>query len=89
MNRTEGGEVLSECARAHVLWTRSNVEQRGCDELTAKGLEVFLPKIGAWSRLEGHRSLSNVPMFPGYLFLHHLIDKASHTAVDCTLVAAV
>ena len=65
----------------HVLWTRSNCEQRVCDELTAKGLEVFFPRMSTWSRRGEHRSVAQVPMFPGYLFLRHLMDKASYVAV--------
>ena len=67
--------------RWHVLWTRSNCEQRVCDQVSAKGLEVFLPKIGVWSRRAGNRSLAQAPMFPGYLFLHTLMDKASYIEV--------
>jgi transcriptional antiterminator NusG len=67
--------------RWHVLWTRSNCEQAVSDQLAAKGFEVFLPKIGAWSRRGGHRYLAQVPMFPGYLFLHRLVDKASYIEV--------
>jgi transcription antitermination factor NusG len=65
----------------HVLWTRSNCEQLVCNRLTAQGLEVFLPKIGSWSRRGGQRHLVQVPMFPGYLFVHHVMDKASYIEV--------
>jgi transcription antitermination factor NusG len=65
----------------HVLWTRSNCEQQVCNRLTAQGLEVFLPRIGAWSRRGGQRHLAQVPMFPGYLFVHHVMDKPSYIEV--------
>jgi transcriptional antiterminator NusG len=68
-------------SRWHVLWTRSNCEQLVCNQLTDKGLEVFLPKIAAWSRRAGHRHLAHVPMFPGYLFLHHVMEKGSYIEV--------
>lgn len=67
--------------RWYVLWARSNCEQLVHGHLTAKGFEVFLPKIGAWSRRGGHRHLAEVPMFPGYLFLHHPMSKASYIEV--------
>jgi len=67
--------------RWHVIWTRSNCEQRVCDQLTAKGVEMFLPKIVAWSRRGGHRALVEVPMFPGYVFVRHLIDKAGYNMI--------
>lgn len=64
--------------RWYVLWTRSNCEQLVCDQLTAKGLEAFLPKVATWSRRGGQRSVAHVPMFAGYLFLHHVMDKATY-----------
>lgn len=66
--------------RWHVLWTRSNCEQLVHDQLCEKGFEVFLPRIDRWSR-RGRgdvRRLSRVPMFPGYLFLRHAMDKPSY-----------
>ncbi len=51
------------------------------DQLTAKGFEAFLPEIGAWARRGERRSLARVPMFPGYLFLHHVMSKASYVEV--------
>jgi transcription antitermination factor NusG len=93
LRRTEGGEALPETALIptpkttsspswHVLWTRSNCEQRVHNQLTAKGLEVFLPRIGSWSRRGGQRHLAQVPMFPGYLFVHHMMDKGSYIEVS-------
>lgn len=69
--------------RWHVLWTRSNSERLVHDQLSAKGFEVFLPQVERWSR-RGHgsvRRLARVPMFPGYLFLRHAIDKSSYLEV--------
>lgn len=65
----------------HVLWTRSHCEQLVHDQLLAKGFESFLPKIGQWSRRSGLRYLARVPMFHGYLFLRHAIDKTSYIEV--------
>jgi transcriptional antiterminator NusG len=64
-----------------VLWTHSNCEQRVRDQLTAKGFDLFLPLVDAWSRRGGLRRLSRVPLFNGYLFLHHPMDKASYVDV--------
>jgi transcription antitermination factor NusG len=70
--------------RWHVLWTRSNCEQLVHDQLAAKGFDVFLPTINAWSRRGGVRLLSQVPLFRGYLFVHHAMDKASYLDVTKT-----
>lgn len=74
-----GHAVVS--ARWHVLWTRSNCEQRVYDQLAAKGFEVFLPKLDAWARRSRSRSLVQVPMFRGYLFLRREMDKAAYIEI--------
>lgn len=63
------------------LWTRVHCEQLVCDQLAAKQFDVFLPIITVWSRRAGVRHLIQVPMFPGYLFLRHALDKASYIEV--------
>jgi transcriptional antiterminator NusG len=65
----------------HVLWTRSNSEQLVCDQLTAKGFRLFLPSVEVWARRGGVRRRGRVPMFPGYVFLQHALDKWSDTEV--------
>jgi transcriptional antiterminator NusG len=65
----------------YALYTRSHCEQLVCDQLAAKGFHIFLPKIDAWSQRAGKRHLISVPMFPGYLFLQHAIDKSSYIEV--------
>jgi len=66
----------------HVFWTRSHCEQLVVDQLTAKGFKTFLPKIHVRSRRGGLLRFSHAPMFPGYLFLHHAMDKASFIEVS-------
>ena len=84
---TKGGEALLEPARDpmtppwRVLWTRSNCEQLVCDQLAAKGFDLFLPTAEAWSRRGGVRVRGPVPLFRGYLFLRHAVDKASYLEV--------
>ena len=86
---TKGGEALPELElvtdsvtpRWRVLWTHSNYEQLVYDQLAAKGFELFLPTVEAWSRRGGVRRLSRVPLFRGYVFLRHAMDKASYLEV--------
>ena len=68
----------------HALWTRSNCEQLVHDALRAKGFEVFLPKVGVWSRRAGRGHLVPAPMFPGYLFLRRAMDKKTYIDVSST-----
>lgn len=65
----------------HAVQTRSHCEDLVYDQLTMKGIQPFLPKIEAWSRRVGVRRLIQVPMFPGYLFVRHAVDKATYVEV--------
>ena len=73
------GDVHASPALAwHALWTRSHCEQLVHDQLAVKRFNLFLPKIDQWSRRGGVRRLIRVPLFPGYVFLHGAMDKASY-----------
>ena len=61
----------------YALYTRSHSEQLVYDQLAVKGFAALLPKMEVWSRRGGMRHRIAVPMFPGYLFLHHAMDKVS------------
>jgi transcriptional antiterminator NusG len=65
----------------HAIWTRSHCEQLVSDQLNAKGFEIFFPKAMTWVRRGQGRKQKAVPLFPGYLFLRHGLDKASHIEV--------
>jgi len=67
-----------------VLWTRSHCERLVYDQLSNKGLASFLPEREIWSRRGVLRHVIRVPMFPGYLFLHTVLDKATHIEVRKT-----
>jgi transcription termination/antitermination protein NusG len=66
----------------YALWTHSHCEQLVHDQLQQKGLPVFLPHVDVWSRRRGVRRLIKAPMFPGYLFVQHPMDKDTYVAVS-------
>lgn len=80
---TDAGATRMTAAQPqwHVLWTRSNCEQLVHDQLTAKGYEMFLPRVGRWSRRGGLRYLAHIPMFSGYLFIRQAMDKGNYIEV--------
>jgi transcription antitermination factor NusG len=65
-------------AQWFVLWTHSNCERRVDGQLRGKGFETFLPTVRSWSRRRGIQSSIAAPMFPGYVFVHHAVDKRSY-----------
>jgi len=88
MDVKEGAEQcddpLVEMAAArpwYALYTRSHCEQLVYEQLVAKGLHLFLPKLQVWSQRAGVRHRIVVPMFPGYLFLQSLVDSAIYLKV--------
>ena len=64
-----------------MLWTRSNCEQVVHDQLATHGFALFLPTVQSWCRRGGVRRLARLPLFSGYVFLRHAIDKASYLEV--------
>jgi transcriptional antiterminator NusG len=63
------------------LWTHSHAEQLVRDQLIAKKFDAFLPLIPTWSRRGGVRHVIRKPMFPGYLFVRHALDKNSYIEI--------
>lgn len=68
--------------RWHVLWTKSNCEQAVHDQLAAGGFDVLLPTVDKWSRRRHTRCLYRAPLFPGYLFVRHAVDKDSYIEIS-------
>jgi transcription termination/antitermination protein NusG len=84
----KGGEALAEVvaepittAPWRVLWTRSNCEQLVHDQLVAKGFDLFLPQMESWSKRGGVKHRERSPMFRGYLFVRHAVDKLSYLEI--------
>lgn len=68
-------------AQWFVLWTHSHSERLVHDQLAGKGFEMFLPTIKTWSRRKGVQAPIALPMFPGYVFLRHPMDKRSYVEI--------
>jgi transcriptional antiterminator NusG len=54
----------------YALFVRSNHEFVMTAQLQRQGVEVFLPCIGRMRRWSDRDKLVQVPLFPGYLFVH-------------------
>jgi transcription antitermination factor NusG len=76
---TDTGEAPTRSqTKWYAVWTRSHCEERVSDDLAAKGFDTFLPVAQAWVQHRGRRRRLCRPLFPGYLFVHHAMDPASH-----------
>jgi len=62
----------------YAVWTRSHCERLVRDQLAGEGFETYLPELDVWVREGAVRRTVPLPLFPGYLFLHHAMDKTSY-----------
>jgi transcription termination/antitermination protein NusG len=54
------------------LYVKSRHEFAVENELTGKGVEVFLPAVKKIRKWKDRKKLVDFPLFPGYLFIHTL-----------------
>lgn len=66
----------------YVVQTRSRHESKVELALLQKGIENFLPRIIVHSRRRDRKLLLNLPLFPGYLFVHaDLVTSVYHEII--------
>jgi transcription termination/antitermination protein NusG len=81
-DRSKGGEARPLFPpQWHAVWTRSHCERLVADGLHERGFDVFLPEVRIWRRRAGGRAVVPRPLFPGYLFVRHAMDKDSFVRV--------
>ncbi|MFP3867929.1 MAG: transcription termination/antitermination protein NusG [Desulfobacteraceae bacterium] len=69
LNRGEESNQGFEAAW-YVIHTRCHHEGKVEVGLNQKGMEIFLPRMAVPSRRRDRRRILEVPLFPGYLFVH-------------------
>jgi len=65
----------------YAVWTRSNCERLVAEQLSAKAFTPFLPEMTVRARRDGKSRVVHVPVFPGYLFVRHAMDKTSYLEI--------
>ena len=65
---------MSESNAWFAVWTRSRHEQSVRDQLTAKGIHVYLPTVSRWTRWSDRKKKIDWPLFPGYCFARCVPD---------------
>src|SRR5215468_141128 len=76
----QGGEALPS-EEWYAVWTRSNCERLVEEQLVAKAFTAFLPEMTVRGRRDGGSRVVRVPVFPGYLFVRHAMDKTSYVEI--------
>src|SRR5665648_497989 len=66
----QGPDEYGEKPPWYVIHTCSRHEPKVEMGLSRKGLDVFLPKVTVRSRRRDRVQMLEVPLFPGYLFVH-------------------
>ena len=66
------GELPAEytVARWYAAYTSANHEKRVSEQLRVRGVEHFLPLYSSVRRWKDRRVMLEMPLFPGYLFVH-------------------
>jgi len=61
----------------YALYTRSRFEKKLMGELSERSVEVFLPMREILSRWKDRKKRIWLPLFPGYIFVHHVDTPAN------------
>ena len=65
----------------YAIWTRSHCERLVAQQLAAKAFSPFLPEMKVRSKRFRQSRPADAPMFPGYLFVRHAMDKTSYVEI--------
>lgn len=78
---TTGSSADTAAGQWYAVWTHSHCEQLVHDQLLQRGLHTLLPTINNRTTRRGQQRVSRVPLFPGYVFIRHAMDKETHIQV--------
>lgn len=81
MHAVSDGGCDEAFAPWYAIWTRSHCERLVAQQLSAKGFSPFLPEMSVRSRRFAKPQAVQTPMFPGYLFLRHAMEKHSYIEI--------
>ena len=63
------------------LYVQVNHENEVVKRLENKELTCFLPLMECWSKRVDRRKKIHVPLFPGYVFIHTLLDNYTNVNI--------
>jgi transcriptional antiterminator NusG len=80
-DRSSDLAVENTAAAWYAIWTRSHCERLVAQQLMAKGFQPFLPEMAVRPWKTDAAPIVQRPMFPGYLFLKHSMEKHSYIEI--------
>ena len=63
------------------LYVQVNHEKEVAKRLDQKSIVSFLPLMDCWSRRKDRRKRISVPLFPGYVFMHTILDNYTNVHI--------
>lgn len=63
------------------LYVQVNHEKEVSKRLLQKSVECFLPLLESWSKRQDRRKKVHLPLFPGYLFVHTILDNYTNVHI--------
>ncbi len=65
----------------YALYVQVNHEKKVAEQLRKKNIDHFLPLLNTWSKRRDRRVRLQVPLFPGYVFVHAVLDNTVHVEI--------
>jgi len=65
----------------YAVYVQVNHEKEVLKRLEQKEVGCFLPLMETWSKRRDRRKKIQLPMFPGYVFVHVLLDSSAHLTI--------
>lgn len=63
------------------LYVQVNHEKEVSKRLQEKSIDNFLPLLECWSKRRDRRKKIHIPLFPGYLFVHTILDNYTNVNI--------
>lgn len=77
----EVGFSLPSPQEWYALYVQVNHEKEVTKRLEQKEVSCFLPLMETWSKRRDRRKKVQLPMFPGYVFVHVLLDSSANLTI--------
>jgi len=63
------------------LYVQVNHEKEVSKRLQQKSIDSFLPLMECWSKRKDRRKKIHIPLFPGYVFVHTILDNYTNVNI--------